>query len=117
MFTQLLAIIRNGRIEPLETIDLPEGTQLIVTISSPLEIAEDSELEDWYALSLKGLSRAYSDEDPSYEISQVKEFNPSYRSYPTTKELTTLASQSGSFDFLAQEPDIYSLEDGEPIST
>jgi hypothetical protein len=35
--------------------------------------------------------------------------------YPTTKELTTIALQSGSFDFLAQEPDLYSIEDGEPI--
>ncbi len=37
------------------------------------------------------------------------------QTYPTTKELTTLALQSGSFDFLAQEPDLYSLKDGEPI--
>lgn len=36
---------------------------------------------------------------------------------PTTRELTTIASRSGSFDFLAHEPDIYSLEDGELIST
>jgi hypothetical protein len=35
--------------------------------------------------------------------------------YPTTQELTTLALRSGSFDFLAQEPDLYSMEDGEPI--
>jgi hypothetical protein len=35
--------------------------------------------------------------------------------YPTTQELTNLALQSGSFDFLAQEPDLYSIEDGEPI--
>jgi hypothetical protein len=34
------------------------------------------------------------------------------QTYPTTKELTTLALQSGSFNFLAQEPDLYSLEDG-----
>jgi hypothetical protein len=35
--------------------------------------------------------------------------------YPTTRELTSLALKSGSFDFLAQEPDLYSLEDGELI--
>jgi hypothetical protein len=35
--------------------------------------------------------------------------------YPTTQELTSLALKSGSFDFLAHEPDLYSLEDGEPI--
>jgi predicted DNA-binding antitoxin AbrB/MazE fold protein len=61
MFAQLLAIIRNGKIEPLEPINFPEGTQLIVTISSLSEIVGDS--EDWYALSLQGLSRAYSDDE------------------------------------------------------
>jgi hypothetical protein len=34
---------------------------------------------------------------------------------PTTKELTSLALKSGSFDFLSQEPDLYSFADGEPI--
>jgi hypothetical protein len=34
---------------------------------------------------------------------------------PTTQELTSLALKSGSFDFLSQEPDLYSLADGEPI--
>jgi hypothetical protein len=37
------------------------------------------------------------------------------QTYPTTQELTALALQSGSFDFLYQEPDLYSLEDGESI--
>jgi hypothetical protein len=37
------------------------------------------------------------------------------RTYPTTQELTSLALKSGSFDFLAQEPDLYSIADGEPI--
>lgn len=34
---------------------------------------------------------------------------------PTTDELATLALKGGSFDFLADEPDLYSLEDGDPI--
>ena len=34
---------------------------------------------------------------------------------PTTDELATLALRGGSFDFLADELDLYSLEDGEPI--
>jgi predicted DNA-binding antitoxin AbrB/MazE fold protein len=78
MPTQLLAIIKNGKIEPLEPIDFPEGTQLIVTMSSLLETAEDTESEDWYSLSLQGLGRAYGDDEPDYELSQIKEFNPSY---------------------------------------
>jgi predicted DNA-binding antitoxin AbrB/MazE fold protein len=76
MSAQLLAIIRNGKIEPLEPIDFPEGTQLVVTISSSSEVVGDS--EDWYALSLQGLSRAYGDDEPDYDLSQIREFNPSY---------------------------------------
>jgi hypothetical protein len=34
---------------------------------------------------------------------------------PTTADLVALAMRGGSFDFLADEPDLYSLEDGEPI--
>ncbi len=34
---------------------------------------------------------------------------------PTTKEIMELAQIGGSFDFLADEPDIYTLEDGEAI--
>ena len=34
---------------------------------------------------------------------------------PTTHEVITLALKGGSFDFLANEPDLYSSEDGEPI--
>jgi hypothetical protein len=47
-------------------------------MSSSLETAEDTESEDWYALSLQGLSRAYGDDEPDYELSQIKEFNPNY---------------------------------------
>jgi hypothetical protein len=36
-------------------------------------------------------------------------------SEPSTKELMQLAQNGNSFDFLKDEPDIYSLEDGEPI--
>jgi predicted DNA-binding antitoxin AbrB/MazE fold protein len=78
MPTQLLAIVKNGKIEPLEPINFPEGTQLVVTVSSSPETLKDTESEDWYALSLQGLSRAYGDDEPDYELSQIKEFNPSY---------------------------------------
>ena len=36
-------------------------------------------------------------------------------SYPTSFELTTLALQGKSLEFLNQEPDLYTIEDGEPI--
>jgi hypothetical protein len=75
MPTQLLATIRDGKIEPSEPINLPEGTEIIVTIDSRSESGKD---EEWYALSLQGLNRAYSDDEPEYELSQIKEFNPDY---------------------------------------
>ena len=33
----------------------------------------------------------------------------------STKEIMNLAEKGHAFDFLKDEPDIYSLEDGEPI--
>mgnify|MGYP001123944215 CR=1 FL=1 len=35
--------------------------------------------------------------------------------YPSTPDILTLALQGGSFDFLNDEPDLYSLDDGEPM--
>lgn len=34
---------------------------------------------------------------------------------PTSAELAHLAQHGGSFDWLAEEPDLYSAEDGEPV--
>ncbi|MBD2500432.1 hypothetical protein [Anabaena azotica] len=36
-------------------------------------------------------------------------------SYPSTAEIIELANRSKTFDFLDDEPDLYTLEDGEPI--
>jgi hypothetical protein len=36
-------------------------------------------------------------------------------SYPSQKEIIKLAETSNVFSFLNDEPDIYSVEDGEPI--
>jgi hypothetical protein len=37
-------------------------------------------------------------------------------SEPTTQDLMELSRQGGAFDFLYDEPDLYTLEDGEPIA-
>ncbi|MFM9265298.1 hypothetical protein [Tychonema sp. BBK16] len=37
--------------------------------------------------------------------------------YPSTHQLMQLAQSGGCFDFLYNEPDIYTLEDGQPISS
>ena len=35
--------------------------------------------------------------------------------YPSTSELITLALHNNSLNFLAEEPDLYTVDDGEPI--
>jgi len=35
--------------------------------------------------------------------------------YPSTVEITQLGQSAGAFQFLDDEPDIYTLEDGQPI--
>ena len=45
-------------------------------ISTDKSLLADSESAEWYALSLQGLNRAYSDDEPDYDLSQIKEFNP-----------------------------------------
>jgi hypothetical protein len=34
---------------------------------------------------------------------------------PTAEELAAIAQHGGAFDWLADEPDLYSLDDGEPV--
>lgn len=34
---------------------------------------------------------------------------------PSTRDLTQLAEVGGAFSFLENEPDLYTLEDGEPV--
>ena len=36
-------------------------------------------------------------------------------SYPSTRDIMALAQRGRSFDFLDEEPDLYTLEDGEPV--
>jgi hypothetical protein len=62
---KLLATLRNGNLEPSEPIDLPEGTQLLITVNLAHE-TEDWTDEDLTEFSLQGLNRAYGDDEPDY---------------------------------------------------
>jgi hypothetical protein len=72
MSIPMLAVVRNGRIEPLQPIDLPEGTSVLITPNPGAE-----ELA-WSGLSLAGLARAYGDDEPDYDVTQLQELNPLY---------------------------------------
>ena len=81
---RITAIVRNGKIELLEPIDLPEGTQLTILVSSrgyANAIEYDLGLEawtqeEWTNLSLQGLNRAYGDDEPDYENLESKDSKP-----------------------------------------
>jgi hypothetical protein len=72
MSIPMLAVVKNGRIEPMQPIDLPEGTSLIIMPNPSPETLE------WSGLSLAGLANAYSDDEPEYDVTQLKELNPLY---------------------------------------
>lgn len=54
-----------------EPFQLPAAARLLVTILP--ESAADSERQDWSALSKAGLARAYSDDEPDYPASLVRD--------------------------------------------
>lgn len=70
----MLAIIKQGKIEPLEPINLPEGTKIVLT---PLGLSE-VEKNDWYNLSAQGLNLAYGENEPEYTTKNIKKPNPEY---------------------------------------
>lgn len=44
-----------------------------------LILIDEDEEDDFYALSARGLSKAYSDDEPDYDLSSIKEPNPLYK--------------------------------------
>ena len=52
---------------------------------------------------------------PEEEQGLLKEKLLIETSVPSTTELMQLTQKSASLDFLYEEPDLYTLEDGEPI--
>ena len=53
-----------------EPFPLPSKARLLVTILP--EPPPDSGREDWHALSKAGLARAYSDDEPDYPASLIR---------------------------------------------
>jgi hypothetical protein len=45
-----------------------------------------------------------------------EEKTPEKLNYPAVREIANIAQIGGSFDFLDREPDLYTLDDGEPVA-
>lgn len=66
MLKTLWATVRQGKIELLESDELPEGTKVLVTILSDNEIF-DNEAEFWFEASKRSLDTVWdNDEDDVY---------------------------------------------------
>ena len=60
MTSPAIAIVKNGKIELLNPLSFPEGTQLLVTpISSDSELGTMETMDEWSNLSLQGLNLAF----------------------------------------------------------
>ena len=44
-----------------------------------LILLEETEQNEWYHFSGKGLSAAYDENEPPYELNMLKELNPDYK--------------------------------------
>ncbi len=79
MTSPAIAIVKNGKIELLNPLSFPEGTQLLVTpIPSDSQLESIETKDEWSNLSLQGLNLAYDENEPEYTLEQIKEFNPDY---------------------------------------
>lgn len=57
MLNTVLGVVRNGRVELAENVDLPEGSRLLVTV------LPDEEAEFWSAASGSSLDAIWSHPD------------------------------------------------------
>lgn len=57
-----------------EPFEIPSNAKLLVTVLQDT----DSERADWVAFSDVALARGYSDDEPEYAVSRLKELNPAY---------------------------------------
>lgn len=67
MSKTLRAIIHGGKIEPLEQVDLPEGSKVLVTLLA------DDEAEFWFQASEASLNRIWDNPEDDVYAQLLKE--------------------------------------------
>ena len=76
MISSQLAIVKNGKIELIDSLSIPEGTKVLIT---PIIVDNDIEnQDDWEYFSLRNLTHCYGDLQPEYTIESIKEYNNNY---------------------------------------
>jgi hypothetical protein len=77
MTSKHLAIVKNGKIELLNPLCIPEGTKVFIIPILPEENnAEES--ADWENFSLNNLNECYAENEPEYTLESIKEYNPDH---------------------------------------
>ncbi len=71
-----LAIVKDGKIELLDSISIPEGTKVFII---PIYLETDTqERGNWEDFCLKNLNQCYGENEPEYTLESIKEYNPNY---------------------------------------
>jgi hypothetical protein len=71
-----LAIVKDGKIELIDSVSIPEGTKVFVI---PISLESDTEeIDNWDYFSLKNLNQCYAENEPEYTLESIKEDNPNY---------------------------------------
>jgi len=86
----------------------------MATLHVPLTEDEITEIQAYASrerVPVELLIRSYL----AYLIAGGKPVSPEIRDLPTSTEIARIGELGGSFDWLAEEPELYSAEDGEPV--
>ena len=70
-------VVDSTHLELAKPIAARQGRTVLVAVAEAGE--EDSERQQWLAASALSLQAAYSDAEPDYPASRIKESNPEYR--------------------------------------
>ncbi len=76
MKSACLAIVKDGKIQLIDSLYIPEGTTVLIT---PIVLDDDTEnRDDWDYVSLKNLNECYGDNEPEYTLESIIEYNDNY---------------------------------------
>ena len=69
-------VIDSRHLKLKKPIQIPPGSEVMITIEPAEAIAED---QAWYTLSAGGLQAAYGENEPDYSLDTIKTPNPEYQ--------------------------------------
>ncbi|MEA5577581.1 glycosyl hydrolase family 31 [Anabaena sp. UHCC 0451] len=67
-----LAVVKDGKIELLDPVFIPEGTKVFIIPIIPEE-NNTEESADWENFSLNNLNECYADNEPEYTLESIKD--------------------------------------------